>query len=212
MKIVLASNNQGKLRELQALFSQDPALAQLELLSARDVKLPPVEEDAATFQGNARKKALFAAKSTGLIALADDSGLEVDALEGKPGVHSARYASSSGENSQDQDNIAKLLEELAAIPEPKRTARFRCVVAIATPEGEVWTTEGTCQGAITTKPIGQGGFGYDPVFLVDGTNKTMAQLTEEEKNSISHRAVAFAKALPILKNICQKGQKELDFF
>lgn len=206
MRIVLASNNQGKLRELEALFAQDPQLASFQLLSAAQAGLAPVVEDAETFKGNATKKALAAARATGLVSLADDSGLEVDALDGRPGVHSARYSKGEG-NSRDARNIAKLLEELTLVPVPRRTARFRCVVAIATPECEVWTTEGSCEGTITTQCRGQGGFGYDPVFAVAGTGKTMAELSEEGKNRISHRAMAFTKALPILKELCLKAGK-----
>lgn len=205
----MASNNEGKLRELKALCAREPQLRSLQLLSARDVNLPQVVEDADTFQGNAVKKALAAAKATGLIALADDSGLEVDALGGRPGVHSARYAADASGKSTDEENIAKLLQELANIAD--RKARFRCVVAIATPQGQVWTAEGTCEGEITTQPLGQGGFGYDPIFLVAGLDKTMAELAEDEKNQLSHRARAFAKALPILKELVRaKQQLEMD--
>ena len=171
----------------------------LQLLSAEEAKLEPVAEDASTFQGNARKKALTAAKATGLLALADDSGLEVDALGGRPGVHSARYAARDGVKSTDEENIKKLLGELTDVGQ--RTARFRCVVALAMPQGQVWTTEGSCEGFITTEPQGQGGFGYDPVFSVAGLGRTMAQLTEAEKNRLSHRAKAFFKALPLLKEL-----------
>lgn len=205
MQLVLASGNQGKLRELRALFAKDPQQASIQLLGAGELKLPSVVEDADTFCGNAKKKALSAAMATGRISLADDSGLEVDALDGRPGVHSARYSGGEG-NDQDARNIAKLLEELTLVADPQRTARFRCVVAIATPQGEVWTAEGSCEGTITTQCSGQGGFGYDPVFLVAGIDKTMAELPEDEKNRISHRAMAFAKALPILKEIL-KGAK-----
>lgn len=200
MQIVLASNNSGKLRELRSLFAQDPQLAKVQLLGAGELDLPPVVEDGTTFESNAKKKALSAARATGKISLADDSGLEVDALGGKPGVQSARFAS-EGEN-QDARNNAKLLAELEGIPPCKRTARFCSIVAIATPQGQVWLTEGSCQGAIATEAKGKGGFGYDPLFLVAGTDQTMAQLSEAEKNKISHRAVAFTKALPILKKLC----------
>ncbi|HBS57836.1 MAG TPA: non-canonical purine NTP pyrophosphatase [Firmicutes bacterium] len=199
MRLVIATTNKGKIKEIEQVL----ATLAVTVESFNAQTLPLVVEDGETFAENACKKARHYALHTGCFALADDSGLEVDALQGRPGVHSARYA---GEHAGDEENNQKLLKALQAVPWEQRTARFRCVVAIATPQGEVWTAKGSCEGTITTQCSGQGGFGYDPVFLVEGTGKTMAELPEDEKNKISHRAMAFAKALPILKEIL-KGAK-----
>ncbi|MDH5740585.1 MAG: RdgB/HAM1 family non-canonical purine NTP pyrophosphatase, partial [Nitrospira sp.] len=151
---------------------------------------PEVEEDGMTCEANAIKKAREIARATRIPALADDTGLEVDALQGRPGVYAARYA---GEHATYEDNCRKLLRELTGVSSAKRKARFLTVAAIAFPSGDIHVTQGSLEGLITEQPIGDLGFGYDPVFFVPEFNKTLAQLTIEEKNRISHRARAFAQ-------------------
>lgn len=198
MRMILATKNRGKLKEFQALVQNLP----IELLSMDDVQdLPDIIEDGCTFTENALKKACGIAKTTGIIAIADDSGLEVDALNGAPGVHSARYA---GEQATDQENIKKLLQALNGVPMKKRTARFRCVIAICTPQGKHITTEGTCEGIITNEPRGSNGFGYDPIFLIPDQNLTMAEVGLDIKNQISHRAVALQKLRDILPDFLKE--------
>jgi XTP/dITP diphosphohydrolase len=185
MKVVLATTNRGKVREIKKMLSG----LGLELYTLEDfpgVVLPP--EDGNTFEENARRKAMSAASQTGLPALADDSGLEVDALSGAPGVRSARYA---GPGAGDMDNVEKLLTRLEGVPAEKRTARFVCVAAYAGAGGEVRTFTGRLEGRISTEPAGRGGFGYDPVFFVPALGRTAAELTAKEKNRISHRGKAF---------------------
>ncbi len=195
MKIVLASRNQGKLQEFKALLASLP----VEVASLQNYpEVPEVAEDGATFAENAVKKARAVAAATGLWALADDSGLEVDYLNGAPGVYSARFA---GEGRDDRANNEKLLRLLAGVPPEKRTARFRCVVAVATPGGEVYTAEGACAGVIAAEPRGNRGFGYDPLFFVPQLGKTFAELDPEVKNTISHRARALAGAREILTRL-----------
>ncbi len=197
---MVATSNRGKMIELRALL-RGLSIDLVSLAEALPRKLEIVE-DADTFEGNALKKARIVAEATALPTLADDSGLEVDALEGRPGVRSARYA---GERATDAENNRKLLGELEAIA-PKgqpRSARFRCVVVFidpADPENPR-IAQGTCEGAIATAPRGAGGFGYDPIFLVDETaeGRTMAELPESQKNVISHRAHAVAALLPHLE-------------
>ncbi len=200
--LVVATNNHGKLEELRLLLAD----MDVEVLSLADVskKRVVVVEDGDTFEENAIKKAREVAALTMMLTLADDSGLEVEALEGAPGVHSARYA---GERATDAENNAALLaalDELNADGMSARTgdypARFRCVLALVDPfvrDGEPYVVEGICNGKITRTPRGSGGFGYDPLFLVEGTDKTMAELTDVEKNQISHRAVA-ARSLRLM--------------
>lgn len=195
MKILLATQNQGKVRELQGLLV-DEEIEVISLLDIPDWK--DVEEDGVTFADNAALKAKEAVRSTGLIALADDSGLEVDALNGAPGVYSARYA---GEPKDDERNNDKLLHFLETIPEAKRTARFRCALVMVTPFGEEYLTEGAVEGRILTERRGAGGFGYDPLFYLPEFDRTMAELTLTEKNAVSHRAQAFRKVVPILRNL-----------
>ncbi len=198
MKIILATKNKKKITEIQEKFKS----FNIEHVSIKDIEgLPDIIEDGATFKDNASKKALVIAQHTGEVSLADDSGLVVDELHGRPGVFSARYA---GENASDEDNYKKLLTELGATPEKKRTARFVCVIAIATPGGELHTAEGTCEGTITFEPQGTLGFGYDPVFFLPEYNKTMAEISMEEKNKISHRGEALEKAVPLLESILKK--------
>ncbi|MEZ0329326.1 MAG: XTP/dITP diphosphatase [Dissulfuribacterales bacterium] len=192
MKMILATKNKGKIKEFQALVQGMP----IELLSLEDVPdMPDVLEDGCSFQENALKKADAIAKHTGITAIADDSGLEVDALNGAPGIHSARYA---GEMATDHENIQKLLKTLNGLPMEKRTARFRCVIAVCTPDGRHITTEGICEGAIALEPNGSYGFGYDPIFFLTDRNCTMANLKPAIKNSISHRAMALEKLKDIL--------------
>ncbi|MBO9350192.1 MAG: RdgB/HAM1 family non-canonical purine NTP pyrophosphatase [Thermomicrobium sp.] len=189
-RIVLATANPGKIGELRSLL---PPNVEVVSAPALGIRLPP--ETGETFVENALLKARVAAQESGLIALADDSGLEVDALGGRPGVHSARYA---GEHADDAQNIARLLRELRDVPLSQRTARFRAVVAIVAPDGREAVVEGTVEGYIAEKPLGRGGFGYDPVFIPCGYDRTFAEMTLEEKNRLSHRAQALQRAVPIL--------------
>ena len=191
-KLLLATNNQGKVCEYQSLLRGIPY--QIYTLAGEGITTE-VAETGGTFEANARLKATVLAAESGLLTLADDSGLEVEALGGEPGVLSARYA---GEYASDSDRLEYLLGKLKGVPERERTARFRCVIAIATPEGRVEVCSGTYQGIITTAPRGYKGFGYDPVFYIPELGKTMAELPPEEKNRISHRARAAAKARKLL--------------
>lgn len=184
-QIILATRNRHKVDELHALLSP---LA-IRVASVLDYpNMPDVVEDGATFEANAIKKARAITAYTGLPALADDSGLCVDALDGAPGVYSARYA---GENGNDVANNAKLLAALADIPDVERGAQFVSVIAYATPAGDIHTFRGTCAGIITRAPRGTNGFGYDPLFYLASHEQTMAELAPSEKNQISHRARAY---------------------
>jgi XTP/dITP diphosphohydrolase len=193
-RLVFATRNAGKLTELRQLLADLP---ELEVLSARDLALPEVEEDGDTFLANAMKKARDVSRATSLPALADDSGLEVDALGGAPGVHSARYA---GPEQDDARNNQRLLAELAGVPPEQRTARFRSALALADATGpladRVVTTEGTCEGIILDAPRGTGGFGYDPLFYAPELGQTFAQAGVGPKNHLSHRARAMAAMRP----------------
>ena len=181
---ILASGNRHKYRELAALLADAP----IELRPLPEgIELP--EETGKTLLANARIKARAAAAATGQVALADDTGLEVDALGGEPGVRSSRYA---GENVTYDDNNRLLLERLRGIHDVNRRARFRCVVVLAAPSGKEVTAEGTVEGFIIDAPRGSEGFGYDPLFLVEGMERTLAELVPEEKNALSHRARAAA--------------------
>lgn len=192
MQLLVATRNRHKLRELRELLAD----LDLELVSAADLPgLPEISEDAPTLRDNAIKKAVETAKASGKLTLADDSGLEVDALQGEPGVYSARYA---GPKATDHENNLKLLRALDGVPLEKRTARFRCVVAVADPAGLVDVVEGICNGMILTEERGGGGFGYDPLFIPDGQVKTFAELPPEVKNRISHRGKAMQKAWAVL--------------
>jgi len=193
-KLLLATNNKGKAREYQSLLGGIP----YRLVTMADEGITTeVPETGATFEENARLKATVLAAESGLLTLADDSGLEVDALNGEPGVLSQRFA---GKNASDTDRVNFLLTKLKDVPEGDRTARFRCVIAIATPDGNVKICSGECRGIITTAPRGYNGFGYDPIFYVPELGKTMAELSPEEKNKISHRARAAEKASKVLMN------------
>jgi XTP/dITP diphosphohydrolase len=186
-KLILATRNKGKLKEIQVLLSD----LDIDIMSLDEAEnAPHVVEDGKTFMENAFKKAKVVAEATGIMALADDSGLEVDALDGAPGVYSARY---SGENASDASNNEKLLAELKGVSSGKRGAHFSCVIIVYHPSGQWISTEAKCEGEITKKIIGDRGFGYDPVFYIPSIKRTMAQLLPEEKNSLSHRGKALAE-------------------
>lgn len=194
--IVLATTNKGKTREITALLKG----FDVEIKNLDDFgPIPEVIEDGHTFDDNAYKKASFTARVLGYPAMADDSGLCVDALDGAPGVYSARYA---GENASDEDNVDKLLTSLKGIE--NRNAAFKCVISIAVPTGAALTYEGECRGVITEKPAGNNGFGYDPLFFYPELNKTFAQLTIAEKGLVSHRGKA-------LKEISDEMEKIIDW-
>jgi len=196
-RVVLATENQGKVRELRDLIGDVADVIDLKPL---DLVLPP--ETGATFEENAIAKARFAAEATGMIAVADDSGLEVDALGGLPGVRTARYA---GENATDAENRSKLLSAMREIPDGQRGARFVSVIAIVTPDGTTVTTEGTCAGSIAHTERGTGGFGYDSLFLLE-SGRTMAEISAAEKNAISHRGAAMRAASgPLRALLIEKG-------
>lgn len=191
-RLVLATRNNGKIREIRAILADLP----LEIVDLRAYPdAPEVPEEGPDFAANARGKALAIAAHTGEWTLADDSGLEVEALDGAPGVFSARYA---GVHGDDRANIAKLLAEMASVPEGRRRARFVCLAALAAPDGSCFLAEGECGGVIARNPRGENGFGYDPVFFLPEYGLTMAELPEELKNEISHRARALAKLRPVL--------------
>lgn len=200
MKILLATQNLGKVKELEELLQGE----EIEVISLADLEeWEEIEETGTTFAENASLKARIAAQRTGLISLADDSGLEVDALNGAPGVNSARYA---GTPKDDEKNNAKLLAELEGVPDEERTARFRCALAIALPTGEEYLTEGIVEGRILKEPRGREGFGYDPLFYLPDFGRTMAQLALSQKNKISHRAQAFRNAIPILQDLAARAE------
>jgi len=194
-KLLLATNNQGKVGEYRSLLQSLP----YELVTLAEQGITTiVDEVGESLEENARLKATLLAAESQLLALADDSGLEVDALDGEPGRLSARYA---GENASDKDRVNYLLLRLEGIPWEKRSARFRCVIAIATPAGEVEFCSGECQGFITLKPKGEQGFGYDPIFYLPELDKTMAELPLEIKNRVSHRGQAVRKVYQLLKRL-----------
>lgn len=194
-KLLIATHNRGKLIEYQALLD---GLA-LEVVTLDDVGIADdVAETGATFRENAEQKAITYARQSGLLALGDDSGLEVDALNGEPGVYSKRYA---GDAKSDAERNAYLLEKLRDVRPADRAARFRCVIVIADPQGRTWTSEGTCEGSIAFEPRGTNGFGYDPIFILSENGKHMAKLSAEEKNRVSHRARAATGARKILAEL-----------
>ena len=193
--LLIATNNKGKVTELQELLKDTG----IELVTPAQIDLQlDVVEDGNTYAENATKKAIAFANASGMTSLADDSGLEVDALDGAPGLYSARY--SPKPNATDADRRAYLLQNLQDKPRPWM-ARFHATIAIATPNGDVHLTEGICEGEIIPEERGAGGFGYDPIFLLLGLGKTMAELSMDEKNRLSHRAKAVMKAKAILKQI-----------
>ena len=187
MKLLAATNNKHKLEELTTIL-QPQGISVISAAQAGGIS--DVLEDGDTFEANAIKKALATAKEKHMMVFADDSGLCVDALDGRPGIYSARYA---GPDATDAERMQKLLGELAG--KEDRTARFVCVIAIATPEGLIGTTRGECVGTIGPKPQGHEGFGYDPLFIPNGYDKTFAELGEDIKNSMSHRGNALEKAI-----------------
>jgi len=196
-KVLVATSNRGKVREFAEI-----------LVDLKDVLLIPADlrltldviETGRTYAENARLKAAAFARASGLISVGDDSGLEVDALSGAPGLHSARYA---GPGADDAARRAKLMQELRRVPEP-RPARFRCALAVAQPAGAVELFEGTCEGEIILEERGANGFGYDPIFYLPQYQRTMAELPPEVKNQISHRARAALAALPYLKSLLKR--------
>ena len=194
-QLVVASLNRAKAAEIARILSDEGV--DFEVLSLADfpeAELPP--ETGETFAENALAKARHAAAALGMAAAADDSGLEVEALDGAPGVLSARYA---GEAAGDEDRYRKLLAELREVPNNRRAARFHCAAAYATPDGAVLLAEGTCEGTIAREPSGSGGFGYDPIFIPQAEARTMAQLTPAEKHAISHRGRAFRKLATLIR-------------
>jgi XTP/dITP diphosphohydrolase len=198
--LVIATGNRGKFSEIASLLQGlDVLLVPLD--RAGLVEVPP--EGGESFQENARSKAEFVARSIGRLALADDSGLEVDALGGKPGVLSARFG---GPGKSDADRNCLVLSALKAVPIERRSARFRCVVAIADPNGFVSVVDGTCEGRITLEPRGNQGFGYDPIFEVPSLGRTLAEVGPDVKNRLSHRAQAIAKARTILEGLLSHSE------
>ena len=194
-KLLVATHNRGKVREYRQLLTDLPLY--VTYLDQEGIDLD-VEETGESFEENAMLKATTYAAATGIVTWADDSGLEVDVLGGAPGVRSSRYA---GPHASDEDRYRKLLGELATVPWEERTARFRCVVAIATPDGDIRQAPGCCEGIIGLAPRGSNGFGYDPVFIVAESGRTMAELEPEVKNRISHRALAAKAAKALLRDM-----------
>ncbi|MCD6117853.1 XTP/dITP diphosphatase [bacterium] len=192
-KLLLATNNKDKIKELQAILDN----SNISLVSLGDISNIDIEETGSTLEENALIKAHAAFKETGLPSIADDTGLEVDFLDGAPGVYSARFA---GENATYADNNKKLIELLNGVSSEKRSARFRCVAAFVYKDVE-FSVEGVCEGLILDKITGSRGFGYDPVFFVKEEGKTFAEMTKEEKNRISHRGKAFRKAAEEIRKI-----------
>ncbi|MFH0847870.1 MAG: XTP/dITP diphosphatase [Chloroflexota bacterium] len=192
-KLLLATNNRGKVREYRSLLDDLP----LQLVTPAEAGITTVvDEVGESLEENARLKAVALAAESGLLALADDSGLEVDALGGEPGPLSARYA---GKGASDRDRVSYLLSRLEGVPWEKRTARFRCVIALAIPGGEVGVCSGECHGLITFEPRGEEGFGYDPIFYFPELGKTMAELPLETKNQVSHRGHAARKVRQVFQ-------------
>jgi XTP/dITP diphosphohydrolase len=209
--LVLATHNRGKLEELRALLVGAP----LRPVSVDEVvRTPPVVvEDGRTFAENASKKARTIASATMMLTLADDSGLEVDALDGRPGVRSARFAHARATDAENNAALLAALDALGDPPDPRGfRARFRCVLALLDPftgGGEPRMVEGACEGTITRTPRGSGGFGYDPLFVVTGADRTMAELGEDEKNRVSHRARAFAALRPVLEQVLDERSNQV---
>jgi len=196
-KLLLATTNRGKAREYRRLLSGLP----FEMVTPDEVGIDiEVEENYPSYEENARMKATAYAGASHLITIADDSGLEVDALGGEPGIRSARAA---GERASDKDRIEHLLHRLKDVPRERRTARFKCVIAIATPEGSTELCHGECRGLIAFNPEGESGFGYDPVFYLPEFDKTMAELPLETKNQISHRGRAAREACRVLEQLAE---------
>ena len=198
VEVVIATRNAGKLLEMQAILGPLGMI----IFSLSDFpEVPEIIEDGQTFEENAMKKAVAVALQTGRIAIADDSGLVVDALQGRPGVFSSRYA---GENATDAERFQKLLGEMSGLPQEKRGAAFICAIAVCSPEAKAETVVGQCRGEIAFAPRGSHGFGYDPIFYLPESGKTMAEITPEAKNRISHRAKALEKMKLILPKFIQE--------
>lgn len=196
-KLLIATNNKGKVIEFQDLLRE----LDLQLITPADIKLElDVAETGATYHVNASLKAIAFAKASGSISLADDSGLEVDALDGAPGLYSARYGSVDGNKLSDAERRKYLIQKLGDSPRPW-TAHFHATIAISTPKGEVNFADGDCYGEIIPEERGNGGFGYDPIFLFPELNQTMAELAMEQKNRLSHRALAVMNGMPVLKKM-----------
>lgn len=191
-RVVLATGNPGKIREFRRILGDLDVV----LVPRSELGLPEPAETGATFTDNALLKARVATEATGLPALAEDSGLEVDALDGAPGVRSARYA---GEDADDEENNARLLAALEGVPDPRRTARFVAVVVLVTPDGQDRVERGVLEGRIVREPRGTAGFGYDPLFVPAGHERTNAELAGEEKDAISHRGRALREIRPVLE-------------
>lgn len=192
--LLLATTNEHKLNEFRAIFRELP----FQLLSLRDVRIDTdIEETGTTFAENAILKARFYAQAANTLALADDSGLEIDALGGAPGIYSARFA---GRATPYSERFRLIFERLRDVPPDQRTARFRCAIALAKPSGEMRVVEGTIEGLIAESPRGENGFGYDPIFLVPEYGQTTAEMTSEEKHQISHRGRAAAAARRLLEH------------
>jgi len=202
MDIVLATRNKKKAEEMKRIL-EDAMEKSFSLFTLDDFPgCPDVEEDGKTFEENAVKKAIFVSKYTGMAAIADDSGIEVDALNGDPGVFSARYA---GESADDRANLEKLLNEMKDVPYEKRGARFVCYIAMAFPNGDVKTFFGSVEGKIGIGPKGLKGFGYDPVFYPEGYDRTFSEMSEDEKNAISHRGKALRALQKYLLTFSENG-------
>lgn len=199
LRLFIATQNKGKQKEINALLSD----LELELVTPNQIKLHlEVAEDGINYEENALKKALAYAKETGLPTFADDSGLEVEALDGKPGIYSARYSNEPG--ASDADRRSYLLEQLRSHPQPW-LAQFKCVVVIHDPEGNTYSAVGSCKGRIIPTERGEHGFGYDPIFLIEKLNSTMAELPPEIKNQVSHRAEAIKLIKPIIKKMIRNS-------
>lgn len=195
LRLLVATHNPGKAREIRALLDRVP----VEVVTLKDLGIAEeVPEEGATLEENAVAKAVAYARLSGLWTLADDSGLEVDALGGEPGVHSKRFAPT------DPERIARLLERLEGVPWERRTARFRCVVALALPGDAVHRAYGTVEGRIAFRPAGSGGFGYDPIFFLQRLGRTLAQLSPEEKNAVSHRGRAVRAIRALLDTLARE--------
>lgn len=195
-RLIVATRNKGKVKEFAEIFRDIP----VEIISMQDAGLDiEVEETGSTFEENALLKAREIARISGEAVIADDSGLEVDSLDGAPGIYSARFA---GEGASASDRNIKLLKLLEDVPEEKRTARFVCAVAFVTPDGRDHTVRGTCEGRIAFKPEGNNGFGYDPLFYLPEFNQTMAQIAPEIKNRISHRGKALRLIFDVIQKTC----------
>ena len=197
--VILATRNPGKVREIVAIY----APLELELRPLADYsEIPQMREEGTTYADNAAAKARAAALRMGLVALADDSGIEVDALGGAPGVHSARFL---GASASDGERNARILFLLEGVPKERRTARYRAAVAVARPDGTVRVFDGVCEGQVAVAPRGTAGFGYDPIFMPEGAQQTIAEIPLEVKNRISHRARALRAAEPYLREILGIG-------